>query len=93
LRGCAAELVKPFRLGPAFLFGALISATVCRPPVATEEVIERAFWIALCSLDGLSLVWMWRRPPGELYFGLTRKTWTVLAAGAFVVGAWLASID
>jgi hypothetical protein len=75
------------------MFGALISATVCRPPVATEEVVERAFWIVLSSVDWLWLVWMWQHPPGELYLGLNRKTWTVLAAGAFAVGAWLASFD
>jgi hypothetical protein len=93
LRGCVAELLKPLRLFPAFMLGVLTSATICRPPVATQEILERAAWIALVALDGLSLVWMWRRPPGELYLGLTRKTWTVLASGAFAVGAWLASFD
>ena len=93
LKGCAAELLKPLRLAPAFMLGALTSATVCRPPAAKEEIIERAIWILLVSLDLLSLVWMWRQPPGELYLGLTRKTWAVLAAGAFAVGVFLASLD
>jgi hypothetical protein len=78
---------------PAFVLGALTSATLCRPPRVAEEIIERTIWLGVAALDGLSLVWLWRRPPGERYLDLTRATWTILATGAFAAGAVLASID
>ena len=78
---------KALLLIPAASAGVITALVTSYPPSSKEELGFMVVFLAPFYLANFAvLVWMWRKPPGRRYFGLTRGTWTWLVAVAYLLG-------
>ncbi len=82
--------LKALLLIPAASAGVVTALVVSYPPTSKEELgfivpLLSPFYLANLAVLG----WMWRKPSGGRYFGLTRGTWTVLVAVSYLIGLCL----
>ncbi len=78
---------KALLLLPAASAGALTAMTVQYPSRDLAELgLMLVIIMPLYLVNLFILGWSWTRPPGGRFLGLTRVTWSVLVAVAFLLG-------
>jgi hypothetical protein len=81
------EKLKALLLIPAASAGVLTVLMFSYPAKAADELALMLAIIAPLYLANFAVLgWMWTKPPGGRYLGLTRGTWSFLAAVAYSLG-------